>query len=363
MIRVGSRLLTRSLAVTCGAILGSTLFAVSANAATDVPLSADVAVTLDGDETVSDVRWELPDGAAPGDVVTLSLPEHAGVAAGADWVASTGAVIGVVRLDESGLASIELGAGAADPANRRGEVVVRSTLEVAPPTVETASSTADAILRPGDEPGPFYGAPDRSRGNKYGAWTDATESRVRWVLESPRGPWDVLDLVDRPGPGQRVDCAAGVRVRATSDLDPVTGYLIDPVEVEAERVQATCDESGVSVRVQPVGDEIVEVAVETVLDTPPTEVANVADFTATRTVAGEQTRRLSFEPRVGVAPAPSPSPTPSAPPVVETPERPDLPDRLAETGADAALPTGIGALLLLAGAVIAAGRRRTRRRA
>lgn len=362
MIRVGSHLLTRTLALAGGAILGSTLLAVPAHAATGVPLSADVAVTRDGDETVSDVRWEVPEGAAPGDVLTLSLPEHAGVAAGADWVASTGAVIGVVRLDESGSASIELTAGAADPANRRGEVLVRSVLEAAPPTIDTAASTVDAILRPREQPGPFYGAPDRSRGNKYGAWTDATESRARWVLESPRGPWDVLDVVDRPGPGQRVDCAAGVRVRATGDLDPETGYLVDPIEVATGRLQVTCDESGVSVRVQPVGDEIVEITVETVLDTPATEVANAAEFTASRTVPAEPTRTISFEPRVGVAP--TPTPTPSVPPTPETPEPdPDLPDRLAETGTDAALPTVLGTLLLLAGAVIAARRRRPRSRA
>ncbi|MBB3157019.1 hypothetical protein FHS07_000703 [Microbacterium proteolyticum] len=362
MIRVGSRLLARSLAVSGGVILGSTLIAAPANALTVAPLPADVTVTRDGAETVSDVRWELPSDAAPGDVVTLSLPEHAGAVAGADWIASTGVSIGVVRLDGAGLAAIELNEAAADPAHRRGEVVVRSELDQSPPTIETSTSTADATLRPGEEPGPFYGAPDRSRGNKYGAWTDETETRARWVLESPSGPWDALDVVDRPGPGQRVDCAAGIRVRAAGETDPVTGYLVNPVEVAAERVTIACGDSEVSVRVEPVGAEIVEITLETILDVASTEVSNAADFSAERSLPGQATRTLWFEPRLTVAP--SPSPTPTVPPVVETPKpHPALPDRLAETGTDAALPLGIGAVLLLAGAATAVHRRRGRRRA
>lgn len=360
MIRVGSRLLTRSLALTGGAILGATLLAAPAHAATDLPLAAQVAVTQDGLATVSDVRWELPTEAAPGDVVTLSLPEHAGTTAGADWIASTGAVIGVIRLDPSGDAVIELTEAAADPANRRGEVLVRSVLETAPPTLTSASSTADATLRPGEEPGPFYGAPDRSRGNKYGAWTDETESRARWVLEAPTGPWDTLDVVDRPGAGHRVDCAAGVRVRAAGDVDPTTGYLVDPLDVPAEQVDVACSDTEVRVRVEPVGDEIVEVTLETVLDVAATEVSNTAEFTAERSVPGDSIRTLSFEPRLAVPP----SPTPTVPPAIESPEPgPDLPDRLAETGSDAAPIVGIGAALLLAGGAAAAHRRRIRSRA
>lgn len=362
MIRVGSRLLTRSLAVTGGVMLGSTLLAAPANALTVLPLPADVAVTRDGAETVSDVRWELPAEAAPGDVVTLSLPEHAGAVAGADWIASTGVSIGVVRIDDAGLASIELTDAAADPAHRRGEVVVRSVLDESPPTIETSASTADATLRPGEEPGPFFGAPDRSRGNKYGAWTDETETRARWVLESPRGPWDSLDVIDRPGPGQRIDCAAGVLVRAANETDPVTGYLVGATDVPAERVTVACADAEVSVRVDAVGDEIVEIGLETILDEAATEVSNTGEFIASRSVAGEASRTLSLEPRVTIAPAPSPTPT--VPPVAETPEPgPNLPDRLAETGTDAAVPLVVGAVLLVAGAAMAARRREHRRRA
>ncbi|WP_285138087.1 hypothetical protein [Microbacterium sp. lyk4-40-TSB-66] len=362
MIRVGSRLLARSLVVTGGVVLGSTLLAVPANALTVVPLPADVTVTRDGAETVSDVRWELPADAAPGDVVTLSLPEHAGAVAGADWIASTGVSIGVVRIDAAGSAAIELTAAAADPAHRRGEVVVRSVLDQAPPTVETVASGADATLRPGEEPGPFYGAPDRSRGNKYGAWTDETETRARWVLESPRGPWDSLDVVDRPGPGQRVDCAAGVGVRAAGETDPATGYLVGATDVPAERVTVSCGDAEVSVHVEDIGDEIVQITLETILDEAATEVSNTGDFTAKRSVAGESTRTLSLEPRLTVVPPPSP--TPAVPPVIDTPTPgPNLPDRLAETGTDAALPLGLGAALLVAGAATAAHRRGNRRRA
>lgn len=349
MIRVGSRLL----ALAGGAFLGATLVPAPSYAATVLPLAAEATVTVDGAVTTSDVRWELPADAAPGDVVTLSLPEHAGAAAGADWIASTGAPIGVVRVDESGAAVIELNEAAADPANRRGEVVVRSVLEQAPPTRQTSTSTADATLSPGEEPGPFYGAPDRSRGSKYGAWTDETEARARWVLEAPRGPWDALDIADRPGTGQRVDCAAGVRVRATDQVEPATGYLIDPVDVPADRVVVSCDEEGVDVRVEPVGDEIVEVTLETVLDVPSTEVSNLAEFSAVRSFPGDTARTLFLEPRLSAAPVPT------VPPVATTPEPgPELPARLAETGSDAAVPTAIGATLLLAGAAAAAVHRR-----
>ena len=69
MIRVGSRLL----ALAGGVLLGATLSSMPASAATTSPLSADVTVTSDDTATVSDVRWELPADAAPGDVVTLAL--------------------------------------------------------------------------------------------------------------------------------------------------------------------------------------------------------------------------------------------------------------------------------------------------
>ncbi len=358
MIRVGSRLL----ALAGGVLLGSTLCTTPATAATVSPLPADVSVTVDAARTVTEVRWELPADAAPGDVVTVALPEHAGVAAGADWVASSGVVIGVLRLDDTGTAVIELSDAAADPANRRGEMLVRSVLDSPAPETESVASTADAVLRPGEEPGPFFGAADRSRGNKYGAWSDEGETRARWVLESPRGPWDVVDIVDRPGPGQRVDCDAGVRVRSTSETDPATGYLLNPVDIDADRVAVSCDETGVSVRVAPTVDEIVEVTVETVLDVASTEVSNTADFTAERSLPGESRRTVSFEPRIGVLP----SPTPTVPPAVETPApapEPGLPERLAETGTDAVPAVVIGAVLLSAGAATVLHRRRTRRRA
>lgn len=346
MIRVGSRLPVRSAAGAVLALAGAAVLAAPAHARAELPLVAETTVVQDGPATVSDVRWVLPAEAAPGDTVELFLPEHAGGAAGADWISSTGVVIGTARLDATGRLVIELTDAVADPANRAGEAIVRSTEEVGPPIVTASSSTADAILRPGERPGPFYGIPDRTRGNKYGFWVDEDETRARWVVEAPRGPWDVLDIVDRVGPGQRVDCAAGVSVRSAVATHPDTGALVDPVDVPAERVRVDCGETEVAVHVEPVGDEIVEVALDTLPDAPSTEITNAATFEARRTQPGEPVRAVGWESLLveqpPVPPTAPPTPEPPLPepplpepPVAETPvPAPPVPARLAETGSE-----------------------------
>lgn len=373
MIPVGSRFPVRSAAGVALALAGAAVLTAPAHARAELPLVAETTVVQDGPATVSDVRWVLPAEAAPGDTVELLLPEHAGGAAGADWISSTGVVIGTARLDATGRLVIELTDAVADPANRAGEAIVRSTEEVGPPIVTASSSTADATLRPGERPGPFYGIPDRTRGNKYGFWVDEHESRARWVVEAPRGPWDVLDIVDRVGPGQRVDCAAGVSVRSAVATDPDTGALLDPVAVPAERVSVACAETEVAVHVEPVADEIVEVALETLPDVPSTEITNAASFEARRTQTGEPVRTVGWESvlveQPPVPPTATPTPEPPLPeiPAEETPvpARP-VPGRLAETGAEeSALSFAATAAVLLAAgwAALAVHARRARGRA
>ena len=92
MIRVGSRLPVRCAAGVVLALAGATVLAAPAHARSDLSLVAETTVVQDGPSTVSDVRWTLPAEAAPGDTVELFLPEHAGGAAGADWISSTGAM-------------------------------------------------------------------------------------------------------------------------------------------------------------------------------------------------------------------------------------------------------------------------------
>lgn len=373
MIRVGSRLPVRCAAGVVLALAGATVLAAPAHARSDLSLVAETTVVQDGPSTVSDVRWTLPAEAAPGDTVELFLPEHAGGAAGADWISSTGVVIGTARLDATGRLVIELTDAVADPANRVGEAIVRSTADPVPPIVTTSSSEAAATLRPGERPGPFYGIPDRTRGNKYGFWVDEDETRARWVVESPRGPWDVLDIIDSVGPGQRIDCAAGVSVRSATATDPDTGALVEPVAVPADRVRVDCSETEVTVRVAPVADEIVEVALDTVPEAPSSEITNVATFEARRTQTGEPVRTVGWEPVLIVPPTvppttpPQPEPPLPEPPVTGTPTpAAPVPARLAETGAgDTALPLGATAALLLAAgcAVLAVHARRVRGRA
>lgn len=373
MIRVGSRLPVRSAAGAVLACAGAAVLAAPAHARVELPLVAETTVVQDGPATVSDVRWVLPAEAAPGDTVELFLPEHAGGAAGADWISSTGVVIGTARLDATGKLVIELTDAVADPANRAGEAIVRSTEEVGPPIVTASSSTADATLRPGERPGPFYGIPDRTRGNKYGFWADEDETRARWVVEAPRGPWDVLDIVDRVGPGQRVDCAAGVSVRSAVATHPDTGALVDPVDVPAERVRVDCGETEVAVHVEPVGDEIVEVALDTLPDAPSTEITNAATFEARRTQPGEPVRAVGWEsllveqPPVPPTAPPTPEPPLPEPPVAETPvPAPPVPARLAETGSEGSAVSFAAAAagLLAAGwAALALHARRARGRA
>ncbi|MDQ1137919.1 hypothetical protein QE410_002718 [Microbacterium sp. SORGH_AS 1204] len=172
-------------------------------------------------------------------------------------------------------------------------------------TATTSTTYAEPTLTSGQRPGPFFGPPDRTRGNSYGTWTDDTEARARWVLESPRGPWDTLRIVDRLGAGQRFDCQAGVRVRATADVDPRTGYLVDPVELPADRVEIVCSRTTLSVTVVPVGDEIVEVSVASFVDKPHEVATSRVEFVGTR-----------------VEPDPTPTPpvvTPTPPVVTPTP--------------------------------------------
>lgn len=373
MIRVGSRLPARSATGAVLALAGAAVLAAPAHARAELPLVADTTVLRDGPTTVSDVQWVLPAEAAPGDTVELLLPEHAGGTAGADWISSTGVVIGTARLDDTGRLVIELTDAVADPANRAGEAIVRSTEEVGAPIVTASSSTADATLRPGERPGPFYGIPDRTRGNKYGFWADEDETRARWVVEAPRGPWDVLDIVDRVGPGQRIDCAAGVSVRSAVATDPDTGALVEPVAVPADRVSVDCSETEVSVHVEPVADEIVEVALDTLPDTPSTEITNAASFEARRTQPGEPVRAVAWESLLVAQPPVPPTATPTpAPPVPEPPvgetavPQPPVPARLAETGSDETAPVfaATAAALLAAGwAALALHARRARGRA
>lgn len=371
MIPVGSRpglraargsLTLATVAVLCGVAVFASGSAPAAAAAGELyALPASVASTQDGALTTSVVEWELPDGAGPGDTVRLDLPEHVGGAmAGADWVASSGEVIGTVRFDASGALVIDLGDAAADAANRRGSAEVRSTPASGEPIERRHRSDADSTVRPGDRPGGFAGVADRDRGNKFGAWTDDTESTARWTLEAPRGPWDTLEIVDTPASGHRVDCAAGVRVRAARTVDPATGYLLDQVDLAADRFTVSCADDRVVVHVSDVGDEIVEVTLDTIAEVPASVLSNGAAFTASLTTEPEPARAVELrqfttpdpptpEPPVEPTPEPTPPPTPEPTPT-PTPTG-SVPPTLARTGGDAPLTaTWVGAGLLLAGA-------------
>ncbi|MDQ1123267.1 hypothetical protein [Microbacterium trichothecenolyticum] len=231
----------------------------------------------------------------------------------------------------------------------------------------TSTSAAKATLRPGDRPGTFYGEADRTRGNLYGQWVDGSETRASWIAEGPRGPWDALDIVEALGPHQRVDCAAGVRVRATSTRASDTGYLLDLKDVRAEQVSVQCDDDRVSVRVSGVAEEFIELSFVSVADSPSIALTSTASFVGTRTPTPYPTPTPTPTPyptptptpapSTSPVPTPVPSPTVTTPPNVETvvPPTPTpnaaIPARLAETGIEA--PTS--PLALAAGLLVAAG--------
>lgn len=377
MIAVGSRPAPRTRLVAAAAAaltLGGILLApATANAGELFALPATVEVSREGTATVSTIAWELPAGAGPGDTVRLDLPGHAGGATtGADWIAASGAVIGTVRYDPTGALVVELGAGAAESANRHGSARVHSDLRDSGPTTLDERSDADSTLRPGGPPTATGDVVDRTRGTKFGVWTDATETVARWTLEAPRGPWDVLEITDVLTPGHRVDCAAGVTVRATSTIEPSTGHLLDLVEVEPDRVVVTCDAASVRVAVSPVGDEVVEVSLLTVADAPSLALSNTASFVGSLTRPGTLTPEVDIEQFVESPPTePTPTPEPPREPTPEptppsTPEptpSSSVPPRLARTGGDAPGTTAtIGAVLLVTGtAAVAAAIVRRRR--
>lgn len=322
-------------------------------------LAAQTSTTVVAGTTTTDVTWSLPEGALPGDTVTLALPDHAGgVLTDGRWLSASGALIGQATLDADGTLSILLAEAAADPANRAGETLVSTVDTASPGETVTAEFAPKGTLPAGEVPGEFHGAVDRTEASKYGAWVPGAP-RIQWTIETPRGPWDLVTVADPAPAGSRVDCTAGVGVRSTTRTAPDTGYLIDLVPVSAERVSTTCDASGVTVTVTPVErDEMLEVRFFADVATATADAANTATVSALRTPEPvlERTTELRTVPVEQPTPTPTPTPTPSEPTPSEPTPTPteSTPPRLPATGGDetaAATAALAGTLALIAGAI------------
>ncbi|GAA3031755.1 hypothetical protein [Microbacterium dextranolyticum] len=343
-------------------------------------LVAQTTTSIEASTTTTEVVWTLPPDAAPGDTVTVALPDHAGGVLGdGRWISASGALIGHASLAADGALSIHLTDAAAEPGNRSGRTLVTTTGVASPGTTTSTGLRALGHLPAGEVPGEFHGTVDRTTATKYGAWFPGLP-RVEWTVETPRGPWDVVTVADPAPTGASVDCAAGVAVRSTSRTAPETGYLIDLIPVASERVATTCDTSGVTVSVTPVAtDEILEVRFSSDVANATDDAVNVATVTATRTTDAPAARATTLRPVIVPAPSatpsgtptPVPAPPPSTPTPTPTPPAPPTPtvtpvaDRLATTGADGAdigAMAAAGLLALVAGAAATGGARRPHRR-
>ncbi|GAA3011688.1 hypothetical protein [Microbacterium aurantiacum] len=349
--------------------------AAPASATEELRLESTVATMQEGASVVSDIEWTLPADAASGDVVVLTLPAHAGgTLADGTWIAETGAVIGTASVGADGAIRIMLTDAADQSDNRAGRslVTTTTTTEI---TTPRSTTSATATLEPGHLPGEFFGIADRDGTVKYGHWVDADETSVRWTIEAPRGPWEMLTIVDALEPGQQLICdvptADPVRVRSTTQTDPETGYLVDLAPVEPSRVVVECADSALTVAVSAVAtDEIVEVSFVATVDVPASVVSNSVSVTGSRApetltrgvTTLEHLQRQTPPPPTPPAPQPpaeaTPPPTPVGP---EAPQEspPPLPPELAATGAPAhisTLGTLVGLTVALGIACIFAGR-------
>ncbi len=366
MIPAAARRRTARVGITSALVAGavaSLACGTPAWGATGTDLPSTVATRSAPGSIVSDVTWTLPASARSGDSLRLSLPEHpAGVLRDGPVVAHSGVIVGVAALDTDGQLTLVLNDAADDPGNRTGEAIVTTTETTTPGAPESFSFPAAGRLGADDVPGAFHGIADRSLANKYGLWIESEPATVRWTIETPRGPWDVITVADAAPAGQSFDCTAGVSVRSTTRTDPGTGYLIDLERVPDERVSVTCGESELRVDVTAVGDgEIVEVAFDGLVEGGIRDVENTATVTGTRIGAPTVIRHTTLESLVAPRPVPSETTTPPLP----TETTPPMPDRLAATGGSPAVATAgvtLAALCALLGAAALGIARRGRHR-
>lgn len=239
-----------------------------------------------GAASVTAIQWRLPEDAAEGDVLVLDVSSlhDDSVLAPETLVASSGAQLGDVELDPDGVLRVTVSTLGESDADRRGSFVLTTTVAETTTTTPGRHWTGDseAIVVSGERPGTPLGPADRDRANKWGQWTDDGENRIRWVVETPAGPWRTVTVTDAARPGQRIDCSA-LEIRSTVDLDPETGYLIGLEPVADARVSASCSPERIQIGVRDIdAGELIEVSFEADALHPSSSDTRFRRATATR---------------------------------------------------------------------------------
>lgn len=217
---LGRRRLIRLVAMVAAifmAVAGAVSLALPAQAAKIPDAIKAVTVTPDNpgkyEEITVNATWAVPDAAQPGDTFTLELPvELDSLVSGFEIRNNSGELIAnaVVR---NGVVTVTLTDFVSTHKKVSGTMTfttkLNRELEPGTPYVLTFGNEAEVTITPGE------GDPvDRTSSQKYGSWIDANGNpsskptdRIRWTVESPKGPFDRVSFEDTVGAGLELDCA------------------------------------------------------------------------------------------------------------------------------------------------------------
>lgn len=166
------------------------------------------------DEITVSAEWAVPDSAKGGDTFTLQLPvELDSLVSSFDVRNSKGELIatatvsgGVVTFTVTDFVNTHKNvSGTATFATR-----LNRDLEPDKPYVLKFGTEFEVTITPKDGP-----PVDRTSSHKYGFWVDANgqpsttpTDRIRWTVESPKGPFTEVSFDDTVGDGMELDCSS-----------------------------------------------------------------------------------------------------------------------------------------------------------
>jgi uncharacterized surface anchored protein len=247
-VRTNVTVLPRRVAVAAIAALVALIWALgaahgsSANAATidGAITSVDIVQTSAGplDSMKLELNWSVPDSAQPGDSFTLTLPPELKTSTtGFNLLAPDGSIVakavvvnGVVTFTVTDYVDTH------DAVHGSAFFFVKWDLTQVPQTgpvtldFKTSGKTyTDTVTKTG------VTGTDRTKAHKAGSWTtsgvETGTDALRWVLDTPVGPWVKTVIDDKVGPGQEIDCSH-VTYQLASDLDadgtPATVKTLPP---------------------------------------------------------------------------------------------------------------------------------------
>ncbi|AJT42149.1 Ig-like domain-containing protein [Psychromicrobium lacuslunae] len=278
------------------------------------------------DPITVNASWSVPNGSKPGDTFSLTLPDElVALTSNFDLKDADGQVVATAKVVD-GVVVFTLTDYVTTHRNVRGTATFTTQLDqtVTPgEPIELDFGTAGKVTIT-----PAPGTPiDRAKPVKYGNWVDqagnvsATPTgRIRWVIESPIGPFDTATFTDHQGAGQTLDCStlSGRTSTGFNTQGEVAGWAPMPAEgVSIEK----CTAEGFTVTLSPVPeDKVVSVSYIVAVTDPSLLVySNSAEVTVNGTtlpVTSEIRRYQSGGD--GSGEAIKPTPTTSAPTVPPT---------------------------------------------